>query len=310
MLKQTTSCVVMVRPDYFGFNPQTAGTDLFQHEPQELGKTENEVRGLAMSEFENMVSVLRKNDIEVLVLPSRKGFVTPDAIFPNNWFSHHQEGQLVLYPMLATNRRHERQEKELLELLKTVGIKNPLLLDFTKDEEEGLILEATGSLVLDRVNKVAFAKESPRTTKKEFDKWCKAMHYEGFFIHTPNDKTDIYHTNLMMSIGNKFALVCLDAIDDVIEKDRLMKKLGEFGKEIISITIEQVYSYCGNILELESKKGAHKIIMSEAACKSFTVDQLRRIGQFGEIVSIEIPTIEKVGGGGTRCMIAEVFPSK
>ncbi len=298
----------MVSPDHFGFNPQTAATDPFQHEEKELGMTGNEVLAAAQSEFENMVRILREHEIEVLVLSSRKNFVTPDAVFPNNWFSHHQEGQLVLYPMLAPNRRQERQVDELLGALKTVGIVNPQIIDFTKDEEKGLILEATGSLVLDRVNKIAFAKESPRTAKEEFDKWCKEMGYEGFFMSTSDYKRNVYHTNIMMNIGNEFAVVCLDAIDDETKKDELKKKLSELGKELIPITFKQVYSFCGNILELESKKGVRKIVMSETARSSFTSDQLARIGKYGEIVSVEIPTIEKVGGGGARCMMAEVFP--
>ena len=309
MLRQSTSRIIMVRPDYFGFNPQTATTNPFQHTPQSLHKNEQEIRDEALPEFTKMVDILRKYDIEVLVLPSRSDVVTPDAIFPNNWFSHHQDGKLVLYPMLTPNRRLERQKEALLRLIKKIGILKPEIIDLTKDEENGLILESTGSMVLDRVHKVAFAMASARTIEKEFEKWCRIMGYEGIFICTTTQHSkEVYHTNINMCIGSEFAVVCLEVIEEREEREMVRQKLIELDKDVIEITLAQVHQFCGNILELSSKTGKELIVMSETACKAFTKEQLARLEQYGTVVSFAIPTIEEVGGGGVRCMIAEIFP--
>jgi hypothetical protein len=308
MVRQSTDTIVVVRPDDFGFNPQTAETNPYQHEEAEVQKDPEEVRSLALKEFETLAQTLRNHGVKVLVLPSKTDVVTPDAVFPNNWFSHHEDGKLVLYPMLTSNRRQERQKDALVKLLNENGIAVSGTIDLTKDEEDGLILESTGSMVLDRINKVAFAMASPRTSEAAFKQWCKTMGYEGVYITTPKSHVDeVYHTNLVMSIGTSFAVVCFDVIEDDQVKQQVRDLIEDLGKECIEISLDQVYAFCGNILEVQSSDGQKKIVMSETALDAYTEGQLRILGKFGEIVPMAIPTIEHVGGGGVRCMMAEVF---
>lgn len=308
MQKQSTSHIIMVPPDHFGFNPETAATNPFQHNPQTFHKSTKEIRDAAFVEFTNMVEKLRQYHIDVSILSNRTDVSTPDALFPNNWFSTHQEGLVVFYPLLTPNRRLERQQDALWELFKKKGIEKPRIIDLTHDEEKGLILESTGSMVLDRVNKVAFAMASARTIGEEFEKWCKLMGYEEVYIRsTYHHQKEVYHTNIAMSIGSEFIVICLDVIDDEKEKEKIRQRLKSLGKEIIEISLEQVYTFCGNILELQSKEDKKLIIMSETACDAFTKEQRERLKQYGELVPFAIPTIEAVGGGGVRCMIAEIF---
>lgn len=297
---QITHTVIMVRPDHFGYNSETAKTNMFQHTPAGLSKTQ--IRDQVLAEFAHVVANLRAAGVHVIVLPSRTDVITPDALFPNNWFSYHQDGTLIFYTMLTPNRRLERQKDAVLAELKKLGIQNPNVLDLTNDEEKGEILEGTGSMILDRVNKVSFAMESSRTHRKAFDRWCKLTGYEGVFIKAP-----MYHTNMAMCIGEKFAVVCLEVIPDKKERANVKKKLQSLGKEVIPITRKQVDAMCGNILQLQSTSGERLIVMSEAAKKHFSKQQLECLKQHGTIVATPIPTIENVGGGGVRCMLAEVF---
>lgn len=295
----------MTSPVHFGFNTQTANTNPFQHK---IGDSETEIQNKALREFNDMANQLKEVNINVLVLSGRKDLVTPDSIFPNNWFSHHQKGKLIIYPMLTENRRAERQLVELKQLLKTSNISIVEVVDLTRDEKDGMILEGTGSLVLDRQHKVAFAMESPRTTHQEFNKWCQIMGYEGVFFHAYDAKNfPIYHTNVTMSIGEKFAIVCLKSIKDKVERHILENKLENLGKEIISITVDQMSQFCGNILQLLSNDGESIIIMSERAFSGFAEVQRKILQKYGKIISVQVPTIETVGGGSARCMLAEVF---
>lgn len=299
----------MVQPDHFGFNSQTATTNPYQHKPGELHKKVNEIQSNALKEFSEMVEKLRVNGIEVIVLQSRPDVVTPDSIFPNNWFSHHQNNTLVVYPMMTLNRRDERQTKTLVTTLKSAGIKDPEIIDLTGYEEKGLILESTGSMVMDRVNKVAFAMQSPRTLEFVFKEWCRIMKYEGVYIgSTDHHKNEVYHTNLIMSIGTKFAVICSEVIEDEQEKKKVFRKLEKLGKDILKISLTQVHHFCGNILELRTKNNETIIIMSDTARDAFTKVQLALLENYGRIVTFSIPIIEKVGGGGVRCMVAEIFP--
>lgn len=309
MTQQSTFCVVMVRPDHFGFNPQTAETNPFMHTPQAVHMDTHEIRKKALLEFDQMVNTLRNQDITVLVLPSRSDAITPDAVFPNNWFSHHQNSTLIIYPILTANRQLEVQTEALTALLATVGIYIERVVDLTQDRKDGLFLESTGSMVLDRVHNVAFAMASPRTIKEEFDEWCKIMGYEGVFIKTPaSHRKEVYHTNLEMSIGNDFAVVCLKVLEDKDEQALIRKKLSSLGKDVIEISLEQVYAFCGNVLEVHSKNGDKFVVMSETAKDAFTAEQLGRLEKYVKPLVMSIPTIEEVGGGGVRCMLAEVFP--
>ena len=307
MLKQSTSCVVMVRPDHFGFNTQTAATNPYQHSPESIHKQAREIQKAAMQEFNNMVLLLRTKGVSVLELPSPSE-ITPDAIFPNNWFSHHSGGTLVYYPMLVPNRRLERQTDKLETRLKQSDIPMTHMIDLRNDEENGNILESTGSMVFDRINKVAFAMMSPRTTQKEFEKVCNLLHYESVYLPTPRKhRQEVYHTNLLMSIGSEFAIVCSEVLEDAKEQKMLMHKLSSLGKTIIEISLEQVYSYCGNILEVQNSQGEKFITLSKTAYNAFTRNQRKKLEQFAKLLVFSIPTIEEIGGGGVRCMLAEVF---
>jgi hypothetical protein len=302
---QLTNTVVMVRPNHFGFNPQTAGSNVFQHQ---VSESEIEVQKKALGEFDNAVKKLEAEGIKVLILESREDAITPDSLFPNNWFSHHSDGKLIIYPMLAPNRRAERQTTVLKELLRKNNINISEVIDLTSDETKGAFLEGTGSLVLDRQNSTAFAMESPRTVKGEFNRWCDLMGYEGIFFDAyDQDGFPIYHTNVTMSIGREYAVVCFDSIKDKADKNIVENKLKDLGKDIIELSIKQIYQYCGNTLQVLSVDGEAKIIMSETAFQGFNYLQLERLRRYGKIITFDIPEIETVGGGSARCMLAEIF---
>lgn len=302
---QLTDTAVMISPDQFGFNPQTAASNNFQHK---LDISAHEIQKRAMREFENMVTLLQSKGINVLTLPSRKDKITPDAVYPNNWFSHHAGGILIVYPMLAPNRRLERQTQELKKLLTDNDIPVSKLFDITSHEDDGHILEGTGSMVLDRKNKVAFAMASVRTDKHEFDAWCRMTGYEGVFFHAiDSSKFPVYHTNIAMNMGAEFAVVCLESIPDEMERKSVEEKLKVLGKEIVRISVPQIHQYCGNVLQLVSKNGKSLIVMSKSAHDAFTKENRETLSKYGELVVAEIPTIEQVGGGSARCMMAEVF---
>lgn len=303
--------VLMVSPDRFGFNHETADSNPFQTPPEKIKLDPKKIQKAALKEFLEMVHTLKENKIEVLVLPSRQDLITPDAVFPNNWFSHHQDGTLVFYPMLTPNRRAERQVEALLKLLSESGIFITRILDLTEQERIGQILEGTGSLVLDRKNKVAFAMESPRTTKEAVDDFCEKMAYSEVFFRG-YDKTNlpIYHTNVVVSIGDGYAIYCPDAIHDIRDKVLVENNLTDLAKELIPITMDQLYSFCANVLHVISKTGTPKIILSTTAFDAFDAKQKKTLQKYGELITVNIPTIEKVGGGSARCMMAEVFPAK
>lgn len=299
-----TNTVVMVHPAHFGFNPETAASNTFQHHID----SETDVQQKALVEFDHAVSTLEQNGITVLILPSRTDMTTPDSIFPNNWFSHHRNGTLIIYPMLTPNRRAERQTKKLEKLLTSNNIPVTNVIDLSIDEKQDDILEGTGSLVLDRVHKVAFAMESARTTRKEFDKWISLMGYNGVFFDAYEQSGHfIYHTNVAMSVGDTYAIICLDSITSTNERKRVEQKLRKIGKHIIRITTDQVAHFCGNTLQLRSSGNEPVIVMSETAYHAFTKNQKKELEKYGRIVTLAIPTIETIGGGSARCMLAEVF---
>lgn len=305
--KQLTDTIVMVRPNFFGFNPETGYDNSFQHK---IDSPEEETRKKALVEFRQMVEKLRLNKLDVVLLDSPlgpRGEITPDAVFPNNWFSTHPN-KLVLYPMKAQNRRWERQPDTLLNKLAGVNVIYPQTLDLTEDEEQGQILEGTGSLVLDRVNKIAYAIGSQRTSEAELKKWSELMGYKPHFFHAVDfGGKPVYHTNVIMSVGKKFAVVCTPAIQSSDEAKKVTDSLEEAGKEIINITMEQMYNMCGNILQTKNNDGQELVIMSERAKSAFSNKDLKVIEKNGLIVPVNIDTIETVGGGSARCMMAEIF---
>ncbi|HEX8931663.1 MAG TPA: arginine deiminase-related protein [Patescibacteria group bacterium] len=308
-MQQLTNRVIMISPDQFGFNPQTASSNDWQNVPE----NENEAQSKALKEFKTMVATLQKEGIEVTVLPSRKDTVTPDAIFPNNWFSTHatEKGcKIIIYPMLTANRRAERQVDNLLKTLTKQGLPTEII-DISADENENKILEGTGSLVLDRQNNIAYALESPRTVKEKFKKWCKLMNFSGVFFHGINNNTTnpVYHTNVAMSVGKGFAVICTEAIPTEQERKKIINKLQQNG-EVIEISLAQMSKFAGNILHLKSITGELKIVMSKQAFHAFTNTQKNQLKKYGKLVPVDITTIEKVGGGSARCMLAEIFPAK
>ena len=297
---QTTDSVLMVRPVSFGYNEQTAINNSFQQKGFEKNAQE-----CALQEFDSFVKLLIENDINVEVVYDTIDPPTPDSIFPNNWFSTHP-GTLVIYPMFAQNRRNERRE-DIIELIKTKAHINNVI-DLSNNEQKGKFLEGTGSLVLDRVNNIAYACKSPRTDDDVLEEFASALDFE-YIIFDAKDKDGgpIYHTNVMMCIGSEFAVVCLDSVVNIDERVSLIESLEEDGKEIVEISLEQMENFAGNMLELVNSKGNHLLIMSERAKESLNEDQIEKLESFCKIVSPDLTTIETNGGGSARCMIAEIF---
>lgn len=309
---QLTNTLLMVSPDSFGFNDQTASTNTFQNIP--TSASEVTIRNQAQAEFRGAVDLLRYNGIEIIVCPSRTDVNTPDAVFPNNWISFHNEldeFDVALYPMRAPNRRAERQFQTVQRLMHWITIDPDRVLDLTAFEQDGQFLEGTGSLVFDRERKVVFAHESARTSFSVLDVFCQETGYEAVKFHA-NDKggQPIYHTNVVMAIGEGFSVVCLEAIPDRQERTAVAGTLRELQKDTININLDQLHSFCGNVLQVEPTSGRSRIVMSVTAFDAFTTNQRQQLLEHGDIVPLDINTIETVGGGSARCILAEVFPGK
>ncbi|NQU17273.1 MAG: amidinotransferase [Candidatus Saganbacteria bacterium] len=305
---QLTDTVFMVSPDDFAYNPETAKSNLFQHQLKDTSK----VTSLAVEQFDNMVKILEAKGINVIHVPSRKDIKTPDAVFPNNWFSTHKtkDGKniLVIYPMLTPNRRAEVRIDLLKTNLKENGYAISKVIDLSYFDKQNKFLEGTGSMVLDRVNHVTFASLSPRTDKVVLNEFCKQLNYSPIMFHTydQNGKL-IYHTNVIMSIGEDFAVIAANNIKNIKERKLVLNELRRLGKTIIKISPDQVNNMCGNILELKTKDNNNIIVMSTTAYNNFTPEQKAELEKSGKIVAVDIHTIEKVGGGSARCMLSEVF---
>lgn len=301
---QTTSRVLMVRPVRFGFNEQTAVNNSFQRRGLELSAQE-----MALAEFDNFVTLLKTNGVDVTVVEDTPYPHTPDSIFPNNWFSTHESGELVLYPMCAPNRRLERKET-VLKVIKEIGEKGKMkrLVDLTSWEEKELFLEGTGSLILDRPNKLAFVCRSPRSDEKVLEQFCEELDYEYFiFSATDNNGSLIYHTNVMMCIGEKFVVACLDSIKNIEERESFIAFVEDCDKELVEISMEQMENFAGNMLQLRGKGGEPLLIMSATAKRSLTAEQLATLSSYCRILAPELEAIETNGGGSARCMIAEIY---
>eukprot|EP01129_Flabellula_baltica_P000190 TRINITY_DN1023_c0_g1_i1.p1 TRINITY_DN1023_c0_g1~~TRINITY_DN1023_c0_g1_i1.p1 ORF type:complete len:338 (-),score=72.00 TRINITY_DN1023_c0_g1_i1:670-1683(-) len=304
---QIASSVVLVSPIDFGFNPETAKDNAFMHDLTEDEDLENvQVRDQALVEFDRLCLNLSKEGIDVKVFLNLTAFKTFDAVFPNNWFSTHRtkEGtRLVLYPMKAPSRRLERSENSINKLKHMYDE----VIDLTEYEnmEEPEFLESTGCLILDRVNFVAYCAVSERASENLVRTWAEKTGYEVVIFHSSFDNSPIYHTNVMLSIGHDWAVICADAIPDEEERKNVLKRLEDTGREIVLITIEQMTNFCANILELQ---GNNRIIaMSRSAYNSFTPEQKETLSKYSKMVPTNIPTIETVGGGSVRCMIAELY---
>lgn len=298
---QNTNIILMIRPAGFTYNAETAGNNLFQV----AGNADN-AQEKALKEFDAFVEKLRENNIQVTVIDDTPEPHTPDSIFPNNWISFHENATAVLYPMFAENRRAERKQhvKEIIHQ----NFKKENFIDLTIYEKENLFLEGTGSMVLDRENKIAYACLSPRTSKELVDVFCEKMGYTSCCFEAKDEKGfGIYHTNVMMCVGDKFVVLCLDCITDELEKKRVIKTIEATWKEIIPITYKQMNSFAGNMLQLKTSKKEKILIMSEQAYQSLTQQQVDALKKYSKIIYADLKTIEANGGGSARCMIAEVY---
>ncbi|RYD80248.1 MAG: amidinotransferase [Sphingobacteriales bacterium] len=299
-MSQTTNHILMIRPVDFKFNEQTAGNNKFQ-----VASTETNVQAQALEEFDAFVSILRDNDVDVTVVDDTLQPETPDSIFPNNWVSFHEDGSVFLYPMFSENRRLERRN-EILDNLKARFEVNHIS-DISFYEMQYAFLEGTGSMVLDRVNKVAYACLSVRTDEEVLINFCMLTGYKPVsFQAVDNARFPIYHTNVMMCIGDKFAVICMDSIPNPDEKETVALSLINSGKEIIEISLEQMNRFAGNMLQIANSEGEKLLVMSEQAYLSLNVEQIAKLEKYSRIIYAPIYTIEKNGGGSARCMLAEI----
>lgn len=291
----------MIRPIQFGFNLQTAGSNSFQ---QNLDMDDAEtIQKKALQEFDAFSNLLKSKEIELVIFDDTLEPHTPDSIFPNNWISVHENNELVIYPMLAENRRFERREDIIAEFRK----KDAIVIDLTKFENKKMFLEGTGSIVFDYEYKIAYANKSQRTDKLLFEQLTKQLGFESIlFKAVDKNGADIYHTNVLMCIGNGFAVICQECIPEKEDLDRIIDSLKFTKHEIITITYEQMNSYAGNMYQVNNAKGESFIVMSEQAFKSLIPTQIKQLEQYGTLLYSPLYTIEKYGGGSARCMIAEI----
>jgi len=293
----------MVEPVAFCVNPQTLATNAFQ---KISDISAQQMNNLAIQEHRNMVSLLQQHGIKVTVIQDTSIPHTPDSVFPNNWFSTHQDGRIVLYPMCNLNRRAERKPAVLSFLTSLADDGN--IVDLTSYEEEKRFLEGTGSLVLDRVNNIAYACISARTDADVMKKWCEIMGYTPIlFSAVDRQNKAIYHTNVLMGIGTNWAVVCTDSIADKQERELVVKNLERTQHEIIKISPDQMEHFAGNMLEVRSENGQKYVVMSSTAFSCLNDEQKAIFKKYVEIIIPDIPTIEQAGGGSVRCMMAEIF---
>ncbi|MBS9461773.1 amidinotransferase [Flagellimonas sp. 389] len=307
---QITNSILMIRPVNFRMNEQTAVNNYFQ---EELSLKNNEINKKAQKEFDDFVDKLRNHGVNVIVVDDKKETDTPDSIFPNNWISFHDSGIICVYPMFAPNRRKERRE-DIFDVLEEHGFHIDNIVDYTAAEEEGVFLEGTGSILKDRVNQKAYCALGERADEGLFIEFCED--FDCFpVIFTANQTVDgkrlpIYHTNVMMAMGETFAVICSDTIDDKKERKNVIEHLKKDGREIITITEEQMYQFAGNMLQVIGANDQRFMVMSSAAYKSLKQSQIEAIEKHCEIIHSPLDTIETCGGGSARCMMAEVFLPK
>ena len=294
--------VLMVRPARFGFNPETAASNHYQQPLAGAG-----LNALVLAEFDAAVATLRGRGVQVRVFEDAPEPAKPDAVFPNNWFSTHADGQLLLYPMCAPNRRAERQPELVAALAREFAVRE--VVDLSDRELENRFLEGTGSIIFDHEHRVAYAGLSPRTDAALFEQVAEQLGYRPVaFRATDAQGQEIYHTNVMMCVGPGFAVVCLDSLANAAERAAVVASLGATGHEIVAISQAQVGQFAGNMLALAPPVGGLPLlIMSQQAHDALTPDQRQVLARHAELVPLAIPTIEKVGGGSARCMVAEIF---
>jgi hypothetical protein len=298
---QNTSHILMIRPNHFDFNIETAVNNSFQ-----VNSGDQSVPQKALQEFDLFVSVLENYGIDVTVVQDTAEPYTPDSIFPNNWISFHSDGTICLFPMFAENRRKERKPSVLKKIASKFNLLNTV--DFTEQEERERYLEGTGSMVLDREYKMAYACLSVRTDENVLQQFCDEMGYVPIVFEALDEQGfPIYHTNVMMCVADRYAVVCLDSIPNEAEKENLVAAILATFKIIIPISLDQMNHFAGNMLQVENNLGTKYLVMSTQAFQSLTNDQIAQITSFNEIIHSDIQTIETNGGGSARCMMAEVF---
>ncbi len=303
----------MIRPTAFRMNEETAGNNYYQKVLDNLSP--EDVMDKAIEEFDQMVETLRDEGVNVVLFEDNPETDTPDCLFPNNWISFHSDSRVGLYPMFAKNRREERRDDVIVDLQHVHGFKIEEVVDFTEFEDHNVYLEGTGSIVLDRINKKAYAALSPRTDKVAFEKFCEAMNYEGIVFESMQSVGDareqIYHTNVMMCVGTGWATVCLDSIDHQDDKSLLRNYLEDDGLEVISLSEDQIAHFAGNMLEVASATdNTPRIVMSYTAFNALNEDQKATLEKYGKLVPVTLEVIEACGGGSARCMMAEIHLPK
>jgi hypothetical protein len=297
---QTTSNILMIRPVSFGYNAETAVNNAFQVQSNEAN-----VQQKARQEFDEFVTVLENNGVDVTVVEDTALPHTPDSIFPNNWVSFHSDGTLLLYPMYAVNRRAERKEHVLKKIGGKFDIKKKI--DLSNYEKKDIFLEGTGSMVLDRDNRIAYACISPRTDQEVLADFCRQMHYTPVvFAATDGNGQAIYHTNVLMCVADKFVVICLESIANPEQHKLVSETIINSNKKIIPITLHQVNHFAGNMLQVENKNAEKLLVMSSQAYHSLTTEQLQELNRYSRIIHSPLTTIETNGGGSARCMMAEV----
>ncbi len=307
-MRQITDTIVMIRPIQFRMNEETAVNNYYQADTSIL-----DANTKAQREFDEFVKRLHEVGVKVIVIDDDPKNDTPDSIFPNNWVSFHENGDIGLYPMFAVNRRRERRP-EVLDHIENAGFDIKNIVDYTEAEDEEVFLEGTGSLVLDRVNRKAYCALSARANEELLIEFCEDFEYTPVIFTAyqtvEGKRLPIYHTNVMMGVGETFAVVCLDCVDDKKERKNLVNHLKNDNKEIISITEDQVNNFAGNMLQVAGSGDKRYLVMSSAAFNSLTKDQINKIEKHCDILHSDLNTIETLGGGSARCMMAEVFLPK
>ncbi len=300
---QHTSHLLMIRPVKFDFNAETAVNNSFQ-----VNAADKTVQEKALAEFETFIAILRAHGIDVTVIDDTPEPHTPDSVFPNNWISFHEDGSVLLYPMVAMNRRLERKQHVLDNIKQKFHVTR--MIDLSFHEKENVFLEGTGSMVLDRENRIAYACLSPRTDKKVLQEFCDNMNYTPVsFSAVDGGNQPIYHTNVMMCIADDYAVICLDSIKNEIERKTVTDSLTQNGKQVIEISFDQMNHFAGNMLQVNNAEGKKFLVMSSQAYQSLTEQQLLSIEHFNPIIHSDITSIETNGGGSARCMMAEIFLS-
>jgi len=305
-MSQIASTILMVRPASFGFNAETAQNNVFQKNVKGSQKT---IQQKAVAEFDKFVATLRKKGIDVIVFEDTAKPVKPDALFPNNWFCTLEDGTLAVFPMYAPNRRIEKRNDLLEMLVNKYNVRD--VEDWSEYEAESLFLEGTGSMIIDQEYKVIYACISPRTNKSVLEKFAHAHGYKAMLFYSRDENgTDVYHTNVIMHLGETYAVICMESIPNEAERIAVSQLLISTGHEVVPITLKQVHAFAGNMLQVKNAKGEKFTILSKSAYNSLTKEQRDIMQTHSTLLPIDITTIETIGGGSTRCMMAEIFLEK